>query len=108
MHKRVHYEFSFRTENVLRMKTGSFKKSCLKNCYKILKFTNFENEGTDIQRVIMRAMREILPILHCCWSIIGLPISRCKKKCHTSLGFGDDRQTVSGWLGLLAGIFCLI
>ena len=61
MHKRVHYELSFRTENVLRMKTGSFKKSCLKNCYKILKFTNFENEGTDIQGVVMRAMREILP-----------------------------------------------
>ena len=40
---------------------GSFKKSCLKNCYKILKFANFENGGTNIQRVILRAMREILP-----------------------------------------------
>ena len=61
MHKRVHYEFSFRTENVLRMKMGSFKKSCLKNCYKILKFANFENGGTDVQRVILCAMRKILP-----------------------------------------------
>ena len=40
---------------------GSFKKSCLKNCYKILKFANFENGSTDIQGVILRAMREILP-----------------------------------------------
>ena len=41
---------------------GSFKKSCLKNCYKILKFANFENGGTDIQGVLfLRAMREILP-----------------------------------------------
>ena len=30
---------------------GGFKKSCLKNCYKTLKFANFENGGTDIQRV---------------------------------------------------------
>ena len=35
---------------------GSFKKSCLKNCYKILKFVNFENGGTDVQRGILRAM----------------------------------------------------
>ena len=61
MHKRVHYELSFRTQNCLRMKMGSFEKSCLKNCYKILKFANFENGGTDIQGVILRAMREILP-----------------------------------------------
>ena len=49
MHKRVHFEFHFRIENGLPMKMGSFKKSCLKNCYKILKFANFENGGTDIQ-----------------------------------------------------------
>ena len=61
MHKPVHYEFSFRTENGLRMKMGSFKKSCLKNCYKILKFASFENGGTDNQEVILRAMQEILP-----------------------------------------------
>ena len=54
LHKRVQYEFSFRTENVLRMKMGSFKKSSLKKCYKILKFANFENRGTDIQRDILR------------------------------------------------------
>ena len=60
LHKHVHYELSFRTENGLRMKMESFKKSCLKNCYKILKFANFENGGTDIQGVILRAMREIL------------------------------------------------
>ena len=29
---------------------GSFKESCLKNCYKILNFANFENGGTAIQR----------------------------------------------------------
>ena len=40
---------------------GSFKKSCLKKYYKILKFANFENGGTDIQGVILCAMREILP-----------------------------------------------
>ena len=40
---------------------GSFKKSCLNEYYKILKFANFENGGTDIQGVILRAMREILP-----------------------------------------------
>ena len=40
---------------------GSFKKSCLKNCYKILKFANFENGGTGVQRVILCAMRKILP-----------------------------------------------
>ena len=34
----------------------SFKKSCLKNGYKILKFANFENGGTDIQRDILCAM----------------------------------------------------
>ena len=61
LHKRVHYKFSFRTENGLRMKMGSFKKSCHKTCYKILKFAYFENGGTDIQGVILRAMREILP-----------------------------------------------
>ena len=38
------------------MKLGSFKKSCLKNRHKILKFANFENGGTDIQRYILRAM----------------------------------------------------
>ena len=42
LHKRVQYEFSFRTENVLRMKMGNLKKSCLKTCYKILKFAKFE------------------------------------------------------------------
>ena len=40
---------------------GSFKKSCLKNCYKIVKFANFENGGTDIQWGILRAMWKILP-----------------------------------------------
>ena len=40
---------------------GSFKKSCLKNCYKIVNFANFENGGTDIQRGILRAMWKILP-----------------------------------------------
>ena len=35
---------------------GSFKKSYLKNCYKILKFANFEDGGTDIQRDILRAI----------------------------------------------------
>ena len=29
---------------------GSFKKSCFRNCYKILNFANFENGGTAIQR----------------------------------------------------------
>ena len=40
---------------------GSFKKSCLKNCYKILNFANFENGGTAIQRDILRAMQKLLP-----------------------------------------------
>ena len=40
---------------------GSFKKSCLKNCYKILKFVKFENGGTDTQRDILRTMWKILP-----------------------------------------------
>ena len=40
---------------------GSFKKSCLKNCYKKLKFAIFENGGNDIQRTILRAIRKILP-----------------------------------------------
>ena len=35
---------------------GSVKKSCLKNCYKILKFAKFENGGSDIQRDILRAL----------------------------------------------------
>ena len=35
---------------------GSFKNSCLKNGYKILKFANFENGGTAIQRDILHAM----------------------------------------------------
>ena len=39
----------------------SFKKSCLKNCYKILNFADFENVGTAIQRDILRAMRKLLP-----------------------------------------------
>ena len=43
-------------------------------------------------------------LLHCCWSITGLPISRCQKNCHTSLDFGDNRQTVSCRLGLLTSI----
>ena len=48
-------------------------------------------------------------LLHCCWSITGLPISKCRKNCHTSLGFGDNRQTVSGRLGLLASLYaCMI
>ena len=40
---------------------GSFKKSCLTNWDKILKFTNFENGGTDIQ----------LNILHVIWKILS-------------------------------------
>ena len=40
---------------------GSFKMSCLKNCFKIVKFANFENGGTDIQQGILRAMWKILP-----------------------------------------------
>ena len=36
---------------------GSFKKSCLKNCiFFFLKFANFENGGTDIQRDVLRVM----------------------------------------------------
>ena len=60
LHKRLQHEISFITENVLRMKMGNFKKSCLKNCYKILKFANFQNWGTAIQRDILRAMWKIL------------------------------------------------
>ena len=45
MPKCVQYELSFRTENVLRMKMGNFKKSCLKKYHKILKLANFENGG---------------------------------------------------------------
>ena len=59
LHRRVQYEFSFRTENVLRMKMGSFKNSCLKNCYKKSKFANSENGGTGIQRDILRAILKI-------------------------------------------------
>ena len=40
---------------------GSFKKSCLNNCYKVLNSANFENGGTTIQRDILRAMRKRLP-----------------------------------------------
>ena len=40
---------------------GNFKKSCLKNCYKILNFANFENGDTAIQRDVLRAMRKLLP-----------------------------------------------
>ena len=105
MHKRVHVEFIFRSENGFRMKMGSFKKPSLKNCYKILKFANFENGGTDIQGVSCVLCEKSCQLLHCCWSITGLPISRCKKNCHTSLGFGDNRQTVSGRLGLLASLY---
>ena len=56
LHKRVQYEFSFRTENALRLKMGSLKKSSLKNCCKILKFANFENGIIDIQRDILGAV----------------------------------------------------
>ena len=62
MHKNVQYELSFRNENVLRMKIGSFNKSCLTNMDKILKLANFENGGTDIQRNILHVMGKILPI----------------------------------------------
>ena len=41
---------------------GSFKKSYLKNCYKILNFANCKNGGTDIQPDILRAMRKVLPV----------------------------------------------
>ena len=64
MHKRLQYELSFSTENFLRMKMGSFKKSFLKKCYNILKFANFENGGTAIQRDILRAMRKNCQLLH--------------------------------------------
>ena len=60
LHKRLKYEFTLRTESVLWMKMGSFKKSCLKNCYKILKFANFENGGTATQRDILLAMCKLL------------------------------------------------
>ena len=40
----------------LRMKMGSFKKSCPKHCYKMLKFANFEKRGTAFQRDILRVM----------------------------------------------------
>ena len=39
---------------------GHFKESCLKNCYKFLKFVNFENRGTAIQQDILRAMRKLM------------------------------------------------
>ena len=39
----------------------TFRKSCLKNCYIIVIFANFENGGTDIQQGILRAMWKILP-----------------------------------------------
>ena len=77
LHKCVQYEISLRTENVLRMKMGNFKKSCLKIIYKILKFANFENGGTAIQRDICMLCENSCQ-LHCCWSIKGLSISRCK------------------------------
>ena len=35
---------------------GSFEESCLKDCYKILNFANFENGGTAIQQDILLAM----------------------------------------------------
>ena len=56
LHKRVQYELTFRTGNVLRMNMGSFKESCRKNCYKIWNFANFENGGSAIQRDILLAM----------------------------------------------------
>ena len=34
----------------------SFNKSCLTNCDKILKFANFENEGTAIKWDILHIM----------------------------------------------------
>ena len=62
LHKPVQYEFSFRNENDLQMKMGSFKQSCLKNCDKILNYQNFENWGTDIQRNILHVIWKILSI----------------------------------------------
>ena len=35
---------------------GSFKKSYLKNCYKILKFANFENVGIGTEQDILHAL----------------------------------------------------
>ena len=61
MHKHVQYEVNSRTEKVLRIKKRNFKNSCLKNCYRMLKFANIENGCTDIQRDILSAMWNILP-----------------------------------------------
>ena len=65
LHKHVQYELSFRNDNVLQMKMGSFKKPCLKNFDKILNFTNFEIGVTDIQQNIMHVIWKI-------WSISSL------------------------------------
>ena len=62
LHKNVQYELSFRNENIFRTKLVSFKKSCLTNWDKILKFANFENGGSDIQRNILYVMWKILSI----------------------------------------------
>ena len=35
------------------IKQGYLRKSCLTNCDRLLKFMNFENGGTDIQRGII-------------------------------------------------------
>ena len=39
--------------------------------------------------------------------ITGLPISRCKYNCQIISGFGENRRTVSGRLGLLASIYMM-
>ena len=73
----VQYELSVNLENVLRMKMKSFKESFLTNYdqnieMQILKMGVLILSGTSCM-----LCEKSCQLLHCCWSMIGLSISRC-------------------------------
>ena len=62
------------------------KKSCLTNCDKILKFVKM---GVPIFSGASCMLHgKSCKILHCCWSMTGLPISE-RENCQIILGFKE-------------------
>ena len=62
---KLKYELGFGNENVMRMKMGYFKKSCVTNCHKMPKLANVGNGGTNIQKGIQHTLLNSCEYTYC-------------------------------------------